>query len=48
MLFVGCFALCSRDVMPGEDLQGGGAAGAEQRAEVRAAGCLSAGFVCFV
>ena len=49
MLFVGCFALFSRDVMPGEDLQGGGAAGAEQlqRAEVRAAGCLSALFAFF-
>ena len=36
MLFVGCFALFSRDVMPGEDLQGGGAAGARHATEVRA------------
>ena len=28
MLFVGCFALFSRDAMPGEDLQGAGASGA--------------------
>jgi hypothetical protein len=35
MLFVGCFALFSRDAMPGEDLQGAGAAGARHPTEVR-------------
>ena len=39
--FVGCFALFSRDAMPGEDLQGAGAsgasaAGARHPTEVRA------------
>ena len=36
MLFVGCFALFSRDAMPGEDPQGAGAAGERHATEVRA------------